>query len=51
MSPANLDEKYMRMALDACRQGVEAGQSPFGACIVREGRVLATAHNQVWRDT
>ena len=45
------DEKFMRLALDVCRQGIDAGQSPFGACIVRDGRVLACAHNHVWAET
>jgi len=38
----------MRMALDACARGVELGHSPFGACIVRDGVVLACEHNRVW---
>ena len=38
----------MRLALDVCRKGVDAGQSPFGACIARDGEVLACAHNHVW---
>jgi guanine deaminase len=46
------DQQYMRMALEACRRGIEAGQSPFGACIVRteagRSRVLACTHNHVW---
>jgi len=37
----------MRMALDVCRRGVEHGQSPFGACIVQDDRVLACEHNHV----
>ena len=41
----------MTLAMDACRRGVEAGQTPFGACIVRDGRVVASAHNRVWLDT
>lgn len=45
------DQAWMKMALEACRQGVAAGQSPFGACIVRDGQVLACTHNQVWRHT
>ncbi|MBI1373042.1 MAG: nucleoside deaminase [Phycisphaera sp.] len=39
----------MRLALDACVRGVEAGNSPFGACIVRGGDVLACEHNRVWQ--
>jgi len=38
----------MQMALDACREGVDKGQSPFGASIVRNGEVLAVSHNHVW---
>ncbi|MBI1337403.1 MAG: nucleoside deaminase [Phycisphaera sp.] len=41
----------MRLALDACRVGVAKGQSPFGACIVRDGEVLASTHNHVWLNT
>src|SRR5690606_17326034 len=42
------DAKYMQMALDACRHGVDLDQTPFGACIVRDGEVLACTYNQVW---
>ena len=42
------DVRFMRQALDVCRQGIDAGQSPFGACIVRDGQVLACEHNHVW---
>jgi len=45
------DEAYMRMALDACRRGVAEGQSPFGACIVMDDRVVACTHNHVWMTT
>ena len=45
------DLRYMRMALDACRQGIESGQTPFGACIVRADAVLACKHNRVWSRT
>jgi len=41
------DAHYMRMALDICRDGIAAGQSPFGACIVRDPHVLACEHNHV----
>lgn len=45
------DEQYMRMAIERTIEGIEAGQTPFGACIVRGGEVLACEHNRVWRDT
>jgi guanine deaminase len=44
------DEAAMRLAVDIARQGIAAGQSPFGSAIVRGGHVLALAHNTVWRD-
>jgi tRNA(Arg) A34 adenosine deaminase TadA len=37
----------MRLAIDAARRGIAAGQSPFGCAIAREGRVLAVSHNTV----
>jgi guanine deaminase len=42
------DEAYMRLAIAKAREGIEQGQTPFGACIVRDGQVLACAHNEVW---
>lgn len=43
------DATFMRMAIDKARQGVQAGQSPFGACIVQQGKVIACEHNLVWK--
>lgn len=43
MDPSEL----MRLAIDKCRQGMAAGQSPFGCAIARDGRVLACSHNTV----
>src|SRR3954463_11940830 len=45
------DETYMRMAIAKAREGLALGQSPFGACIVRDRDVLACEHNVVWRTT
>jgi len=45
------DEKYMRMAIDKAREGVMNGQTPFGACIVKDERVVACVHNVVWKTT
>ena len=45
------DDEHMRMAIRRARDGVAADQTPFGACIVRDGRVLACEHNVVWRTT
>ncbi|HEX9593007.1 MAG TPA: nucleoside deaminase [bacterium] len=40
----------MGHAIDACRQGIAQGQTPFGCAIAQEGRLIAAAHNTVWRD-
>ena len=47
MSEADL----MRMAIEKTREGIAAGQSPFGSIIVKDGEVVASTHNTVWRDT
>ena len=45
------EERFMRLAIEACAAGIAAGQTPFGACIVRDGRTVAVAHNRVWLTT
>lgn len=45
------DEHYMALALEAAHSGVEAGQTPFGACIVNNDHVIACEHNRVWLNT
>jgi tRNA(Arg) A34 adenosine deaminase TadA len=41
----------MRLAIDAARKGIRTGQTPFGACLVKKGKVLACCHNEVWKST
>ena len=45
------DADFLRAAIGAAREALAAGQSPFGSVIVREGQVVAAAHNTVWCDT
>lgn len=40
-------QEYMKLALAKAREGMEHGQTPFGACIVKAGRVVACEHNMV----
>lgn len=42
-------DDWMLRAIEQARAGVAAGQSPFGAVIVRDGRLVAEAHNEVVR--
>lgn len=37
----------MRAALAAARRGLLAGEAPVGACLVQDGRVIASAHTAV----
>ena len=41
----------MRAAIEACREGMRKGQSPFGSAIQHPQHGLVTAHNSVWLDT
>jgi tRNA(adenine34) deaminase len=35
----------MKIALDQARQGAKAGEVPIGAVVIRDGAVIAVAHN------
>lgn len=48
MNNQNERQQFMRLALDAARESVKSDSGgPFGACIVRDGEVLAVAGNRV----
>ncbi len=44
-------KKFMEIAIDQARQGIREGQTPFGACLVRDETVIARGHNSVWQTT
>lgn len=44
-------EQLMKFAIEACRQGIAAGQSPFGCAIASGGKLLAVRHNTVIQST
>lgn len=46
-NPTVTDRDWMLLAIERAREGIEHGQSPFGAVIVRGGEVVADAHNEV----
>jgi tRNA(adenine34) deaminase len=53
MSLANdKDREYMRLALEQARKASAQGEVPIGAVLVRDGQVLAQAHNfrETWQD-
>ena len=45
------DDKFMRLAIKKAGQGIRKGQSPFGACIVKNGKIICCVHNIVWGST
>ena len=49
--PTSVDERFMRLAIARAHEGVASGQSPFGACVVKDGAVVSCEHNVVWRTT
>ena len=45
-----VDIKFMKLAIEKAEEGIRKGQTPFGACIVRDSEVISLAHNTVWQD-
>ncbi|NMV40814.1 nucleoside deaminase [Ralstonia insidiosa] len=41
------DEQYMREAVELARANINAGGAPFGAVLVRDGKIIARAVNEV----
>jgi tRNA(Arg) A34 adenosine deaminase TadA len=45
------DEHFMNLAIEKAREGIRAGQTPFGSCIVKNEEVVSCVHNIVWNST
>lgn len=45
------DNYFMQLAIKKARQGILQGQTPFGCCIIKNKKIIALAHNQVWKTT
>ncbi|MCX5693984.1 MAG: nucleoside deaminase [Candidatus Omnitrophica bacterium] len=43
------DLKFMRLAIAKAKEGVKKGQTPFGACIVKNNKIIVCSHNLVWK--
>jgi len=41
------NEIFMTYAISKATEGIEIGQTPFGACIVKDGKIISCEHNQV----
>ncbi len=46
MTPAELDQQYMRMAIEQAQLAAQLGEVPVGAILVRDGQVISKAFNK-----
>ena len=46
MTQAELDQQYMRMAIEQAQLAAQADEVPVGAVLVRDGRVISRAFNK-----
>ncbi len=46
----NKHEKFMKEAIKIAEKGIKEGQTPFGAIIVKNNKIIAKAHNTVFKD-
>ncbi len=45
------EKRFMAAAIEKTFEGIRSGQTPFGACIVRNGEIISCEHNRVWETT
>lgn len=43
-----MHEKFMLEAIEIAKKGMKKHQSPFGSCIVKEGKIISLTHNTVF---
>ena len=43
-----MNPEYMQQAIKKGWEGVEKEQEPFGACVVKDGKIVSLCHNTVW---
>ena len=44
------ETESMQLAIARCREGIAAGQSPFGAAVIRDGQLIVAPDGVVCRD-
>ena len=45
------DNYFMQRAIEKACAGIKKGQTPFGACIVKDKKIVSLSHNLVWKST
>ena len=46
MTQTELDQQYMRMAIEQAQLAAQSGEVPVGAVLVRDGQVISKAFNK-----
>ena len=46
MTQAELDQQYMRMAIEQAQLATQSGEVPVGAVLVRDGQIISRAFNK-----
>ena len=46
MTQAELDQQYMRMAIEQAQLAAQSGEVPVGAVLVRDGQIISRAFNK-----
>ena len=46
MTQAELDQQYMRMAIEQAQLAAQSGEVPVGAVLVRDGQIISKAFNK-----
>lgn len=45
-----LQKRFMRVAILEAKKGINKGENPFGACIVRNNKIISLAYDKVFAD-
>jgi tRNA(Arg) A34 adenosine deaminase TadA len=42
-----LQKKFMRLAITKAKKGIKKGENPFGACIVKDNKIISCVYDKV----
>ena len=45
-----LQKKFMKIAISEAKKGINKDENPFGACIVRDNKIISWAYDKVFTD-
>lgn len=45
-----IKEKFMKLAIQKAKEGIKKKENPFGACIVRNNKIVSCTHNKVFEN-